>query len=800
MAGHISGGNYILSVTGDQSDNALNRALKPDTAPKTGSDELIESGGVAAALAELNAALAQKANQTDVDTALAEKADRTAVDAALALKAGKGKQFSVTLTADGWASGAQTVSDEAFLASGYDYIVSPASGSYVAFASSQVHPDDAPADGSLAFYAITTPTAALTVNILRLETSEASGASRALMMVGGGGPGGGSGGDITLASIAVVTPPERILYKAGDRFDPAGMVVRATYSNGATLIVGGYTVSPQVMTAGTTSVTITYTEGGESRTATQDVTVIALTSIKITTPPNKTDYRPGETFNPAGMVVQAEYSDGSTANITGYTFSPETLELGTELVTITYAEGGISVSATQAVTVSVFSATITVTSPVGATLTLTGGGDTQTKTSTGSDTFIVTAAGNYTITATDGENTASGSVEITASGESKTITLSYNQIFGVCWDYGNPSSQFQRLTVANDPNHLVTVDITSEPQPAIGNGMGSSPFDAFYPWNRMEEWNVVDGQITVKHGQPDFSRQANDVVVFVPGYFFYVTYNVGEKKAYYYVSQKAATNFSKHPGSDRCVGKYQTCTGYVSKTGLATLKTLTRATARNGHKGRGAKYDNFDFATLCAAQLLYLVEFAYWGSQEKIGRGWVDGNSNAINSGGCDAMIYHTGRPAGVDGKTAVMYRWIENPWGNVWVWVDGININNRVTYVCTDPSKFADNIDSNGYIAAGVTVPSVSSSYISGYGRSSAFPWAFIPNDAAGAENTYIQDTVLTAAGWTALLAGGAWTYASAAGFFIFGVFRGASFSGGNLGGRLLYLPDANEIAKMAA
>ena len=74
---------------------------------------------------------------------------------------------------------------------------------------------------------------------------------------------GGSGGGIKLASIEITTPPTKTAYKAGEQFSTAGMVVKATYSNGAMLIATGVSVEPSGgLEAGRTSVTIRYTEGG----------------------------------------------------------------------------------------------------------------------------------------------------------------------------------------------------------------------------------------------------------------------------------------------------------------------------------------------------------------------------------------------------------------------------------------------------------------------------------------------------------------------------------------------------------
>lgn len=50
-----------------------------------------------------------------------------------------------------------------------------------------------------------------------------------------------------------------------------------------------------------------------------------MESLTIATPPNKTVYKSGETFDPTGMVVVANYGEGLMANVTGYTVSPSVL-------------------------------------------------------------------------------------------------------------------------------------------------------------------------------------------------------------------------------------------------------------------------------------------------------------------------------------------------------------------------------------------------------------------------------------------------------------------------------------------
>lgn len=96
-------------------------------------------------------------------------------------------------------------------------------------------------------------------------------------------------------------------------------------------------------------------------------------------------------------------------------------------------------------------------------------------------------------------------------------------------------------------------------------------------------------------------------------------------------------------------------------------------------------------------------------------------------------MTYHTGRAYGTDGATAVQYGHIENPWGNVFDWVDGVNFNGSTVYVCTDPAKYADDT-SDGYTNAGTRASS--SGYISALGASTTAPWAIYPSSAGGGKD----------------------------------------------------------------
>jgi hypothetical protein len=81
-----------------------------------------------------------------------------------------------------------------------------------------------------------------------------------------------------LASIAITTVPVNLLYAAGETFNPTGMVVKASYTNGTTvtLTAGAYTLSPDTsLTPADTTITVSYTEGGVTKTVGQPIRVLA---------------------------------------------------------------------------------------------------------------------------------------------------------------------------------------------------------------------------------------------------------------------------------------------------------------------------------------------------------------------------------------------------------------------------------------------------------------------------------------------------------------------------------------------
>lgn len=537
-----------------------------------------------------------------------------------------------------------------------------------------------------------------------------------------------------------------------------------------------------------------------------------------------------------GRVYEAEDTTGSytfTVHATGAWVIKAELEGEIAQTTVNITSDGQS----ETVMLAFFRSTITVTYPAGATCTCSCDGETLTAPNTsGSHTFEVRKAGTWKVKAVDGSLSSEVDVSITASGQSKTATLSFftayikvtypagatctctkgsntmtasgtsgSHIFTV-HETGaytlkatlngettqgtasitsdgqtvNVSLAFVKIygisrTVANSSTAWARTDdaVGMTTTASVGTAAGKSSFDNCYPWSAMKRETLSTGDVMVKIPEFWFERKVTNGVETIR------------------IADKAVTGFVKHPGSGKYVGAYKTSSNNKSVKGAAPTVSQTRATMRTNAKSKGSGWGLIDVATNSAIQMLYLVEFADNDSQKTLGRGYCDGNSAAISTGSCDSVPNLTGRPAGTDGKVDVVYRGIEGIFGNVWEWMDGLNYNGDTDnyYVCTDRSKYADDT-ATGYTKVSFTSPT-SNAYISKEGMDNALPWAMLPSEATGgSETTFYPDYFYQNSGWRVAKRSGHWSAGSLCGVWCLGCDYTSSISYSRIGSRLLYEP----------
>ena len=153
----------------------------------------------------------------------------------------------------------------------------------------------------------------------------------------------------SLDSITLDTSNVPILFNVGDTFSYEGLTVTANYDDGTDDIVTPTSVStPSLSSAGQKTVTVSYTEGGVTKTATYTITVTANPSISWTAP--TINVYSGSTLSGTDVNAWAvTYNDGS-GHQTVLTYSQLTVKLGGTTISIPHtwvaADDGKTLTAT----------------------------------------------------------------------------------------------------------------------------------------------------------------------------------------------------------------------------------------------------------------------------------------------------------------------------------------------------------------------------------------------------------------------------------------------------------------------
>ena len=173
-----------------------------------------------------------------------------------------------------------------------------------------------------------------------------------------------------LQELNITKLPNKIVYTEGETFNPTGVELTAifnnTYKDGTnkviTKIITDYQVdTTKKLTTSDKYITFSYNYNGSTYSVDQKISVEeyvpelvskVLTSIEVTSQPNKTEYLIGEYFDSTGLKVSAKYKNIYSDNSTTYTTENNikfTVDEDTTLTksdkswTISYYDDGITV-------------------------------------------------------------------------------------------------------------------------------------------------------------------------------------------------------------------------------------------------------------------------------------------------------------------------------------------------------------------------------------------------------------------------------------------------------------------------
>ncbi len=387
---------------------------------------------------------------------------------------------------------------------------------------------------------------------------------------------------------------------------------------------------------------------------------------------------------------------------------------------------------------------------------------------------------------------------------------------------------------------------------AVGKEAGSD-FDNVRAYGGRRRCNLSDsGEVLAYYGDENFKADGSNgqVMVEQPKFYYRVVPLETEKidgtdgyhlrKARYYISDTPKAGFKVHPafvrngievdkiylsafeGSiyDTSAGTYLLEDEQVAefnadmlssiadaKPCSGTSQALTRTNARKLAHNRGVGWEQYTIQSVSATQLLFVIEYATFNSQNAVGIGATlksdDGVSNMAETTGDTLAL---GNKSGICKKSNniqfTSYRGEENLWGNIGKWIDGINVNNPVTWstaqnpgnqcgtIYVADCNFADN--SYNYPYYNIGIPSAyGSGYTSAFGYSYMFDWLFIPSEFSGNSLIPVGDSF-----WNknnvgrALFFHNAWNENYRSGLFSFGFNYMPSSKVRLIGARLCFFP----------
>lgn len=328
------------------------------------------------------------------------------------------------------------------------------------------------------------------------------------------------------------------------------------------------------------------------------------------------------------------------------------------------------------------------------------------------------------------------------------------------------------------------------------------------------------------------------------------------RKANYYVSEKAKAGFRLHPafydaagnpvdyillsayegnlwdadGGEGGTGAYilddaqvmsasadKFCSIAGAKPASSLTQNLTRPNIEQMAQNRGTGWHGDLIKAESANQLLMIVEMGMMNLQTAIGQGVVSISDNSAYNcssltGSTASLGNATGSAAstinekgGVQttetaaGKVAITYRGMENPWGNIYKFVYGINfygngnMGGGQPFICSD-FAFAELKNNDNYVGAGFTLANANG-YISAMGYSTSCDWLFLPSETLGNSSLPVGDyTYVTPNlnGYRIARLGGVWDNGGVAGGFCWSANNGVGTRYRTVGGRLVYVPTA--------
>ena len=216
-----------------------------------------------------------------------------------------------------------------------------------------------------------------------------------------------------------------------------------------------------------------------------------------------------------------------------------------------------------------------------------------------------------------------------------------------------------------------------------------------------------------------------------------------------------------------------------SRSGVSPSGNYTISQFRQYANNVGSGYQPNNYLSRTAVLILYLIAYKNLNSQQALGYGYANGNSSSHQTGGTNTKGLVYGESGG---KQQMCFLGIEDFWGNMYQFVDGMKLNGYNIMVATNNKSFNDS--ASGYENVGTTKS------LSGRIDKVAHTnkGGFFPMSTSGSDTTYYCDYGSASSGYFGCC-GGYWHNGLDAGAFCLSVGYSASSYYSSIGSRLVFL-----------
>ena len=164
--------------------------------------------------------------------------------------------------------------------------------------------------------------------------------------------------------------------------------------------------------------------------------------------------------------------------------------------------------------------------------------------------------------------------------------------------------------------------------------------------------------------------------------------------------------------------------------------------------------------------------------------------SSAQKSGECDELGMKSGCLNGAY-KHGIIYRGIEDIFGNIYQFIDGLNIKEYVAYICYDPDKYKVDTFDDTYFVLGYTNAKETNVYAKALGYDPNNPLVALTTETGGSDSTNMCDYYYSNSGNRIAFVGGYFINALTAGLWYWTLNYTSSYTSYNIGSRLLRYQD---------